>query len=212
MANANNEFSIEEKVFITSCLIAFERFPEASLRFREKYDKEPPPRTTVLHWKKVLLETGSLSHHKPRSGRPSDENVKQAVVDYIGANSTSSQRTTAQTVGTSKSTVNRVLSEKNIRARKFKMVQEISEDDPDRRLQFCNWIVNERRRSFHKSIIFSDEATFYLNSCVNKHNLFYYSEENEYRFLELPQKSAGLTVWAALSFDLGLTFEILDGQ
>ena len=49
------------------------------------------------------------------------------------------------------------------------MTQHLSEDDPDRRQQFCEWAltkVNEDENFSTK--IFSDEANFYVNGEVNR--------------------------------------------
>ena len=52
---------------------------------------------------------------------------------------------------------------------------------------------------------FSDEFSFHLNGNVNRHNLFYYSKENEHLTIVRPLKSAAITVWAAVSYYHDLT-------
>ena len=39
-------------------------------RFEEKYRRSPPSRSQINFWKLKLLETGSLSKDRPRTGRP----------------------------------------------------------------------------------------------------------------------------------------------
>jgi len=46
---------------------------------------------------------------------------------------------------------------------------------------------------------YSDESTFNLNGVVNRHNSYYWSDENPNYQIEQQQKSIGLTVWAAIS-------------
>jgi len=45
----------------------------------------------------------------------------------------------------------------------------------------------------------SDESTFNLNGVVNRHNSYYWAEENPKYQIEQQQKSIGLSVWAAMS-------------
>ncbi|KAJ8943304.1 hypothetical protein NQ318_004745 [Aromia moschata] len=55
---------------------------------------------------------------------------------------------------------------------KFQLVQELKEDDPDRRLQFCETMMNlcQTNPNLHQQILFSDEATFFVNGTLNRQN------------------------------------------
>ena len=76
------------------------------------------------------------------------------------------------------------------------------EDDPDRRLQFCETLndfsLNEDPEILNK-IIWSDEATFKLSGHINRHNCVYWSHENPHLVLEKQNKQPGVTVWGAIS-------------
>ena len=52
---------------------------------------------------------------------------------------------------------------------KIHLVQRLTEDDFDRRIEFCQWAVEQLDldRFFTIKIVFSDEAIFYLNGHVN---------------------------------------------
>ena len=57
---------------------------------------------------------------------------------------------------------------------KVKLVQELNDDDPDRRVQFAELMMNrmDDDTNFLKRIcVFSDEATFFLNGSINRHNM-----------------------------------------
>jgi len=61
------------------------------------------------------------------------------------------------------------------------LVQELSEDDFDRRMQFCDLIMEmiNDELLFLDNIVFSfDEATFELTGNVNRHNCIYWSDIN----------------------------------
>ncbi|GFT73423.1 hypothetical protein TNCV_1700171 [Trichonephila clavipes] len=51
---------------------------------------------------------------------------------------------------------------------------------------------------FHKRILFSEEAHFWLNGYVNKQNCRIWSEPNPQVYLETPLHPEKLTVWCAL--------------
>ncbi|GFW52219.1 hypothetical protein TNCV_2426661 [Trichonephila clavipes] len=55
-----------------------------------------------------------------------------------------------------------------------------------------------RCSDFHKRILFSDEAHFWLNGCVNKQNCRIWSEANPQVYVKTPLHPEKLTVWCAL--------------
>ncbi|GFV69906.1 transposable element Tc3 transposase [Trichonephila clavipes] len=66
-------------------------------------------------------------------------------------------------------------------------------------LGFVEWAQNEIAVApdFHKRILFSDEAHFWLNGYVNKQNCRIWSEANPQVYVETPLQSEKLTVWCA---------------
>ncbi|GFX98795.1 transposable element Tc3 transposase [Trichonephila clavipes] len=68
------------------------------------------------------------------------------------------------------------------------------------RRRFVEWAQNEIAvvPNFHKRILFSDEAHFWLNGYVNKQNCRIWSEANPQVYVETPLHPEKLTVWCAL--------------
>ncbi|GFW44610.1 putative transposable element [Trichonephila clavipes] len=68
------------------------------------------------------------------------------------------------------------------------------------RRRFVEWAQNEIAvvPDFHKRILFSDEAHFWLNGYVNKQNCRIWSEANSQVYVETPLHPGKLTVWCAL--------------
>ncbi|GFV51437.1 hypothetical protein TNCV_843771 [Trichonephila clavipes] len=66
--------------------------------------------------------------------------------------------------------------------------------------KFVEWAKNEIAvvPDFHKRILFSDEAHFWLNGYVNKQNCRIWSEANPQVYVETPLHPEKLTVWCAL--------------
>ncbi|GFY01106.1 uncharacterized protein TNCV_5075731 [Trichonephila clavipes] len=68
------------------------------------------------------------------------------------------------------------------------------------RRRFVEWAQNEIAvvPDFHKRILFSDEAHFWLNGYVNKQNCRIWSKANPQVYVETPLHPEKLTVWCAL--------------
>ncbi|GFS68599.1 uncharacterized protein TNCV_4584991 [Trichonephila clavipes] len=76
----------------------------------------------------------------------------------------------------------------------------IHQNDHQARRRFVEWAQNEIAvvPNFHKRILFSDEAHFWLNSYVNKQNCHIWSEAKPQVHVETPLHPEKLTVWCAL--------------
>ncbi|GFX94144.1 uncharacterized protein TNCV_4291901 [Trichonephila clavipes] len=76
----------------------------------------------------------------------------------------------------------------------------IHQNDHQARRRFVEWAQNEITvvPDFHKRILFSDEAYFWLNGYVNKQNCRIWSEANPQVYVETPLHPEKLTVWCAL--------------
>ncbi|GFU24037.1 uncharacterized protein TNCV_3332471 [Trichonephila clavipes] len=76
----------------------------------------------------------------------------------------------------------------------------IHQNDHQARHRFVEWAQNEIAvvPDFHKQILFSDEAHFWLNGYINKDNCRIWSEANPQVYVETPLHPEKLTVWCAL--------------
>ena len=88
------------------------------------------------------------------------------------------------------------------------------EDDPDRRLQFCEITRNRisDERDLLDKIIWSDEACFKLSGHVNRHNCVYWADENPHLTIRSQLNQPGVTVWGALSSEGVLGPVFFDGS
>ncbi|GFV37222.1 uncharacterized protein TNCV_1056261 [Trichonephila clavipes] len=76
----------------------------------------------------------------------------------------------------------------------------IHQNDHQARRRFVEWAQNEIAvvPNFHKRILFSDEAHFWLNGYANKQNCRIWTEANPQVYVETPLHPEKLTVWCAL--------------
>lgn len=67
-----------------------------------------------------------------------------------------------------------ILKEQKFHPYKLQMLHPLTEDDPDRRLQMCEWFSNKlhkNNRFTEECVLFRDEALFYVNGEVNRQNV-----------------------------------------
>ncbi|GFU21271.1 hypothetical protein TNCV_1475661 [Trichonephila clavipes] len=76
----------------------------------------------------------------------------------------------------------------------------IHQNDHQARRKFVEWAQNEIAvvPDFHKRILFSDKAHFWLNGYVNNQNCCIWSEANPQVYVKTPLHPEKLTVWCAL--------------
>ncbi|CAG9831360.1 unnamed protein product [Diabrotica balteata] len=86
-----------------------------------------------------------------------------------------SSRRVAQVHDVGRSSVLGLLHKNIFKRYKINLLQELSEDDFDRRLEFTEVMMDkmEKDKNFVNRICFSDEATFTPCGSVNGHNLRY---------------------------------------
>ena len=126
------------------------------------------------------LQLFSPSLRKTNNHRQSafNENVKLNVLLSVQENPCIPTRQIARELEISQSSVERTLKAHKFHPYKLTILQELTEDDPDRRLQFCEQIMDllERNVLNVENVLFSDESTFTLNGEVNRQNCRYWAE------------------------------------
>jgi hypothetical protein len=77
----------------------------------------------------------------------------------------------------------------------------MNEDDPDRRLEYCEWfegMVHEDEE-FVGKVIWSDEPQLKLNGTANHRNCVYWAPVNPYVHVGKDVNIQGVNVWFGLS-------------
>lgn len=176
---------------------------------RELFNQVHPGRTqisqsTVCKILKKYEEHGYVKN-LPKSGRPKiDDNIQLDVLLSVEENPHSVSRQIALDMGISHKSAQTIWHKEKYHPYKVCLVHELNEDDFDRRLQFCEIMqpICHQDQNFAANILFSDEATFYLNGTVNKQNCRYWSKENPRWIQEARSQSPEkLNVWAGILKD-----------
>jgi hypothetical protein len=173
--------------------------------FNEQHQDRHVRRKYVLELVKKFQETGNVANKKREIEKPIvNEASEVAVLGQVHLDPTLSTRQLASVSGINRTSIQTILKKNKFHPYKIHLVQELHEDDYDRRLQFCE-IMSERAGNdpqFLFNICFSDECSFFLNGTVNRHNCRYWSDSNPRVFHEVhTQQPEKLNVWAGIFGD-----------
>ena len=199
-------FTLQERVDIVKNYYATNNAAEAA---RLAGASHSPSRSTVLRLIRKFESTGSVKDEQ-RSGRPSfyqKEEFQAAVLREITDNTpTSTRRIACQLADRSEynvshTTVHKTLVELKKKPYTPRLVHELNDDDPDRRLEACEIFQHmfEDDPTSVDRIMWSDEAVFKLNGQINKHNCVYWNSENLHHNLQKSVNLPGISVWCAIS-------------
>src|SRR6202042_2575462 len=193
---------MEDKVEAVLIFGEAQRNYHAAVRiFNERFPDRPITRKYLRELVQKFQTTGHVNNAK-RSGRPSLAEEKQIeIVAQMIVNPLQPTSLVAAECEVSSKSVQRVLKRNKFHPYKLKILHELTEDDPDHRLEFCELMADRLKgnRNYLKSICFSDECTFFLNGKVNRQNVRYWSDVNPHIYrdcnTQFPQK---LNVWAGI--------------
>jgi hypothetical protein len=197
-------FTLEDRLVFVQTYYETGRSITAALRkLRSKYGpRDAPNRRTLerlvkkFEATKSLEDQTSLPHRRPVR---TEANIA-AVRDSIEDDPNTSTRRRSQELNISRSSLQRILHDLQLRPYKVQLTQALQPADHESRRQFADRMLAELQhdqRFFHK-IFFSDEAHFYLSGYVNKQNCRVWGSENPQVIVERPLHPKKVTVWCAM--------------
>ena len=112
-----------------------------------------------------------------------------------------STRRAARELSLPRTSLRRLMRKLNLKPYRPRLLHGLLEDHPDRLLQFCEIMRNQisNEGDILDKIIWSDEACFKLSGQENRHNCFYWADENPHLTIRSQLNQPGVTVWGALS-------------
>ena len=146
--------------------------------------------------------TVNLESHAQRRRSATNENNTIDVLAQMNVDPHLSIRTVAERIGVSQTSVFKMLHAEDFHPYKPFITQDLHAEDHDIRAEYCEIMLASIIISdtYHNNIIFSDEACFYLNGGINRHNCHYWSSTNPH--WKMPLKIQGdphVMVWCGLS-------------
>ena len=141
-----------------------------------EFDKNTPGETTIRETFQRFCETGTVEDRE-RPGRLSEitEEKIDEVAEVIENEAQSSIRSVAVACSIPRTTAHRIMTEHlSLKPYKVQFVQELYEEDMQDRVEMCKTLIPMLEdNQIQQNLFFLDEATFYLNGLVNKHNVRY---------------------------------------
>lgn len=200
--------TLEERIFLVKTTYQ-SNISEACRAFQNRF-----ARSVRWHTVSELIQkfeaTGDLNDRK-RDGRPAtsvNEDTSMTVALTFTENPKQSAKKVSTELDIPRTSLRRIIKKIEFKIWRPRLLHALSEDDPDRRMEFCvNF--NDILIPYLDLIIWTDEANFsLLNGTVNRHNCVYYSQENPNVIFEKHVNSPSLTVWAGIcsSFIIGPYF------
>jgi hypothetical protein len=197
-----SSLSIEERVKIVFLYAEFKNFHEVQRQWKNHFATPKPHVTTMSNIVKKFEQTGSV-HDLQRPGQVSSvltEETIQEVEKMLIDNPNTSVRAGASDMRISPSSFFRAAKEAGFRAYRPHTVVELSDDDFDRREEFCTTFLAmiQQKPGLVDKIIWSGESNFKLNGVINRHNCCYWATANPNYQIAIAEKADGITVWCGI--------------
>lgn len=179
---------------------------EAADIFKQRHPDRSVDQKTICRLMNKFKETGNVADAS-RSGRPrssTDEEKSILTLAVFERSPIKSQGKAAAEVGISRRSVGRILKENKYHPYKIQLHQGLCEEDGAVRFEFCSEMIEmvENGNIDFADIAFGDEAMFYLNGHVNRHNCRYYSDSNPHWMEDSKvQNDPRVMVWCGILGD-----------
>lgn len=175
----------------------------AIIAYRREYpDREVPSGTYLRKLDNNLINYGSFNRKKgSRTRAPEfDNDLDNNIINYVVDNPQESTRSVARSFPVSHNYVHKLLKKHNFKAFKIKPTQTLHNDDPARRLVYCNWLVNNYVNV--RSILWTDESNVSNCGIYNRKNSHYWSIDNPRLTTEVrAQVRFSINVWCGILGD-----------
>ena len=171
--------SIEEKIQIVLLYAKYENIQEVKRRLKNHFAPAAPVDETIRNTVNKFKETGNV-HDQERSGLPRSvvtEEANQNIREMMQEDANISIQRDAGDINMTRSSYHRVIKEAGLRPFRLTTVHELSDDDFDRRKEFCDIMLADfdRNSGLVDNIIWSDVSQFTLKSVMNHHNCCYWA-------------------------------------
>lgn len=195
--------STEERIEMVILYSRFQNYEDVRRQWPPRFGSDAPKAETIKSVFDRFCETGSVAD-LPRSGKPPSATTPEnmtAAGDMVAGSPQTSLSAGASALQISRRSYGRILQELDLKPYHAQHVPELTEDDFDRRAQFCGLML-QRLADDHRlidHIIWSDECKFMLGGTVNRHNNVWWGAENPHVQVPVPHSYQGVMVWCGMT-------------
>lgn len=175
---------------------------EAAEVYREMYpDRAQPHSRTFRRLEGNLRRNGRFNNKVIRARNERVENDEDILVlAYFRAHPRNSLREAAVDLDINRNKIFSILKHHKMNAYKIKTVHGLIPGDTDRRIRFCNWLINSQ--NLLPLILWSDESHFNNNGISNRKNDHFWDTENPRQIRECRfQQRFSINVWLGILGD-----------
>lgn len=193
----------EERIKMVLLYAKFGNYEEVRRQWSSFIKTDPPKPETIKGVYDRFCETGSVSDFA-RSGRPlvatTEEKMEEAKA-VVHADPQTSVSKGAQALDISRSSYHRIMQKLDLKPYRATYVPELSDDDVDRRAEFCEKMLKklDREPDLINHILWSDESLFELSGAVNRHNNVRWSVANPHAQVDVSHSHQSIMVWCGIS-------------
>jgi len=194
--------TLKQRIFLVETFVKSNSFLTVKNEFQQKYDKDPPAKSTIQDLVKKWRSTGSvLNNKKRRSKTVLTLNKLTEINNRLRNSPRKSLRRLSVQSGVSYTSTHRATKQLGLKAYKVSVQQQLLPADFNNRRIFCQWIRDEIfiGQIDPNLLFFSDEAWFHLSGYINSQNNRYWSTENPHQLHEIPLHDQKVGVWCAIS-------------
>lgn len=180
-------------------------YSRAERLWHQRYpDRTPHSRKVFQRLKSRLITKGIVQpdHNKGKAIRKRVRDLRSVdILASAEVNPHDSLRRRERDSGISRMTIHRIFKDVKFHPYRMSLVQSLEEGDFPRRLDFCNWAIDQDRL-FHRRVLFSDECIFKSDGEVNTWNCRYWSDHNPHWFREVDHQHVWkVNVWCGIIHD-----------
>lgn len=172
----------------------------AAEEYRQRFPHQRTPnRKAFIRVFNKLCETGTLPSANVTSERAIRQDLEEIenVLALVEEDATTSSRRIGTQLGIPQKRVINTLHEQGLYPYHVQRVQHLQPGDYAKRMEFCEWIINNRHLVPH--ILFTDEATFTRDGINNNRNSHVWSDENPHAIVESNfQHRFSVNVWCGM--------------
>lgn len=197
-------YTIAEKVEMVIIYGECHRIMRKAVRvYGERFtDRNSPSLSVFANIIKKFRETGNVDKEKRiRAKKATDDGNTINILASVIQNPHVGTRQLERESGISQRSILRILKVNKFHPFHISLHQQLSENDFQKRLQFCEWGLRKLQddQMFLNKILFTDEATFTNHGQVNCHNMHYWSVDNPRWLREVDkQRPWSVNVWCGL--------------
>lgn len=162
----------------------------------QRFPERENPSDTYFPWLENHLKYENENQNA--NGFIISEEAETNTLALVEADPTASTRQIANDIGIGRESARKILEKHGYKSFKYQIHHHLYEGDPIRRLEFCNWYLEEEQQQplLNAHILFSDESRFTNLGMFNRNNTRYWSTENNHLFREGAfQERFGINVW-----------------